>query len=373
MGTAGTADYFDYLGDMPKKYFSRGLMEGVERISGASVAETILTGYSACHACVIACGRVVRLTEDGSEQKGPEYETLVGFGPNLWLADPKFATRMGDLCDRYGMDTISVSNVIAFAFQLFEAGIITDEETGGLKLSWGDIEVVEKLVHMIPVREGFGAMLAEGARALGVRFAAKDMAIQVNGLEVPYHDPRGGSGMALVYATSPRGACHNQSDYFIVDIGNAEDEIGMKVYDRHAGAEKAHNVVIHQNWKTIANDLVMCTFGNVMPSEFIDLIGAATGLAWTLEDLLVAGERGWNLKRAINKRMGLKRENDRLPQPLLEPYEDGGAAGFVINFDAMLNAYYEKRGWDWESGKPTRNKLKSLGLDFTADELWPET
>ena len=371
MGTASSSEYFDHLGEMPKRYFSRGAMEGVERISGASVAETILVGYSACHACVVACGRVVQLEENEEEQKGAEYETLVGFGPNLWLADPEFATRMGDLCDRYGMDTISVSNTIGLAFRLYELGIITDKDTGGIDLTWGDKDVVEKLIHMIPKREGFGAQLADGARALGKRYAAEDQAVQVNGLEVAYHDPRGSSGMALVYATSPRGACHNQSDYFLVDIGNVEDEIGMKFFDRHDGAEKSANVALHQNWRTVANSLVMCILGNVMPSETLSLVNSATGVDWGMKDLLQAGERGWTLKRVINNRLGLRRENDKLPKPLLEPYVEGGSAGFVIDFSAMLKAYYEARCWDWETGFPLPEKLSELDLGFALDALWP--
>ncbi|HAE58292.1 MAG TPA: aldehyde ferredoxin oxidoreductase, partial [Anaerolineae bacterium] len=119
LGSAGAADYFNYLGEQPKKYFSAGVLEDADNISGASVAEGILVGKSACHGCVIACGRVVKL-EDGEKRKGPEYETLVGFGPNLGLTSPATATRLGELCDRYGLDTISMSGVIGLAFRLYE-------------------------------------------------------------------------------------------------------------------------------------------------------------------------------------------------------------------------------------------------------------
>lgn len=371
LGTAGAADYFDFLGEMPKKGFSVGMMEGAEDVSGAMVAETILTGMSTCHGCVIACGRVVTL-EDGKRRKGAEYETLVGFGPNLWLRSAETATRIGELCDRYGMDSISTSNTISLAFTLFEHGIIDLGDTDGLKLEWGDAEVVEKLVHIIARREGFGALLAQGARALGQRFGAEQYAVQVNGLEVPYHDPRGASGMALVYATSPRGACHNQSDYFLVDIGDAETEIGLAMYSRHAGAEKAANVARHQDWRTIFNALVMCILANVPPQTIVSLINAACGLDWTIEEMMLAGERAWNLKRAINHRLGLKRADDKLPKPLLQPLPDGGAQGYVIPIDEMLSAYYLARGWDPSSGYPTREKLISLGLNWIADELWPQ-
>ncbi|MGD8458093.1 MAG: aldehyde ferredoxin oxidoreductase family protein [Anaerolineales bacterium] len=370
LGSAGGADYFDYLGEMPKRGFTRGYMDGAGKISGASIAEQMLVGYSACHACVVACGRVVQLEGSNKTQKGPEYETLVGFGPNLWIDDPIAITRFGDICDRYGMDVISVSNTISLAFTLFEVGAILNDDTGGLELKWGDTDVIEKLLHLIPRRKGFGAYLAEGAQSLAKRFGYEELAVQVNGLEVPYHDPRGGTGMALVYATSPRGACHNQSNYYMVDLGQVEDKLEMEFFKRHDGPKKAGNVVKHQNWRTVHNALILCKFGNVSPDFVIELINAGCGLDWTIEDLLEAGERAWNLKRAINNRLGLTRKNDKLPKTLLEPLPDGGSAGFILDFEPMLKAYYQVRDWDWDTGFPSREKLKSLNLSWVTDDLW---
>ncbi len=368
LGSAGAAEYFDYLGEMPKKYFSAGVLEGTERISGPSVAESLLAGVSACHACVIACGRVVDLGD--GKRKGPEYETLVGFGPNLGLTDPAVATRLGETCDRYGLDVITMSGTIGLAFRLFEMGKITLRDTGGLALEWGSAEAAERCIHLAARREGLGEWLAQGSRALAAHFDAADEAVQVNGLELAYHDPRGASGMALAYATSPRGACHNQSDYFLVDIGNADESLGLEFFDRHAGAEKAANVARHQDWRTVNNSLVLCVFANVPPQTVLGLVNAANGLDWELPDLLRAGERGWNLKRAINHRLGLTRSNDTLPKGILEPLPDGGAAGYAIPFDEMLSAYYAARGWDPETGRPTKDKLHALGLDDVAEDLW---
>jgi aldehyde:ferredoxin oxidoreductase len=363
LGTAGAADYFDYLGEQPKKYFSAGFLEGAANVSGSTVAETILVGKSACHACVIACGRVVRL-DDGEKRKGPEYETLVGFGPNLGITDASIVTRLGELCDRYGVDSISMSGTIGLAFRLYELGLIGKQDTGGLELTWGNAEAAEKCIHWAVKREGLGAFLASGSKKLAEHFGAPEEAVQVNGLEVAYHDPRGASGMALVYATSPRGACHNQSDYFIVDIGQADASLGLEFFDRHAGAEKAANVARHQDFRTVNNALVMCIFGNVPPETVVELVNAACGYDWTMADLMRCGERAWNLKRLINFRLGLTRANDILPLPLLRPYPDGGAAGYVIPFDEMLSAYYIVRGWDLETGAPNINKLLELGLDW---------
>src|ERR1700690_3890273 len=147
VGTAGAANFSEYLGGMPAKYYHQGGFESVDKVSGSMMAETILTGQSACHACVIACGRVVKL-DDGAKRKGPEYETIVSFGPNLLIDDLNEITRLGELCDRYGMDTISTGNTIGLAFHLFELGKITTQDTGGLELKWGDVRVVGQLVKM---------------------------------------------------------------------------------------------------------------------------------------------------------------------------------------------------------------------------------
>jgi aldehyde:ferredoxin oxidoreductase len=332
------------------------------------MAETILVGRSACQGCVIACGRVVKLG-DPAKRKGPEYETIVGFGPNLLNDNLESIVDLGELCDRYGMDTISTSNAIGLAFRLFEKGVITERDTG-LALQWGDVNAVEQLVRMIGSREGIGDLLAQGSRVFARHFGVEEEAVQVNGLEVAYHDPRGVSGMALSYATSPRGACHNQSDYFSVDWGHTHDQLGIRFHERHAQAEKAANVARHQDWRTIFNALVVCIFANVEPQMMVSLINAACGLDWDIAEMMKAGERAWTLKRAINNRMGLTRANDRLPKALLEPLPDGGSAGFVPDINRMLAAYYEARGWDSETGKPSRETLSRLGLEDIAKDLW---
>jgi len=364
-GTASVADYFDYLGGMPKKYFSKGALENVDRISGVAIADSILVGKKTCHGCVISCGREVKLSNENETRKGAEYETLVGFGPNLMLTDPEFSTRMGDLCDRYGMDTITVSGIIGYAFKLFETGKIGKVDTDGLELKWGNKEAIEKLIHIIAQNIGFGQILSKGTLELEKRFGEPGTAIQVNGLELGYHDPRGISGMALVYATSPRGACHNQSDYYFVEAGQAEEKLGMEFHGRQAGAEKAKNVVIHQNWRTVNNSIVMCLFANIGPTMMVEILNAALDSNWTIEDMLMCGERGWNLKRLLNNKLGITREDDKLPKALFEPLPDGGGEGYVIPFEEMLKAYYSARGWDWDTGRPSDEKIAELGLDWT--------
>lgn len=374
LGTAGAAEYFDYLGLMPKRYFQQSIFDGVPNFSGSYFAENLLKRVSACHACVIACGRVVQY-DHISPKKGPEYETIVGFGPNMLISDPIAITELGEICDRLGLDSISTSNTIGLAFYLFEQGIIKTTDTDGLELRWGDSEVVRHLIAKIPPREGFGEYLALGSKRMAEVFQVPDEAVQVNGLEVAYHDPRGASGMALVYTTSPIGASHNQSDYFFVEIGQVEASIGLETYPRLGGAEKARNVCLHQDWRTVFNSLVMCIFANVPPQDIVGLVNAACGYELDLPDLMKIGERGWNLKRAINFRLGLDPACERLPKMFRQPYEDGQGEleSFIVPFDEMREAYYRAREWDLQSGKPLPNKLRQLDLEWLLPDLWEQT
>jgi len=369
-GSASGADYFDYLGSMPKRYFTRGTLPGSANVSGTHVAETILTGVSTCHGCVIACGRRVRL-DDGETRKGAEYETMVGFGPNLEIVDLAAITRLGEQCDRYGLDSISMSNIIGLAIFLSQDGHLSPFDADGLRLEWGDPEVVRVLIDRTVQRQGLGAWLAEGSRALAARCGVPEAAAQVKGLEVAFHDPRGLDGMSLVYATSPRGACHNQSDYYMVEIGQTVEEVGVGLFGRQAGAAKARNVARHQDWRTIGNALVLCQFANVPPSTVLALTNLAIGADYDLEGLMEAGERGWQLKRLINLRLGLRPQDDRLPRHLLEPLTDGGAAGYVPPLDEMLQQYYAARAWDTTSGWPSESKLRELGLMDLASSARP--
>ena len=368
MGSANGSEYFDFMGEMPKRYFTSGVFAGAERVSGAVMTETILTGVSTCHACVIACGRKVTLPGE-AEGKGPEYETIVGFGPQLLVDDLAAITRLGRLCDAYGLDTISMSNVIGLAYLLYSEGKVTAAKAGG-PLEWGDPSGAERLIHLTLRREGLGEILAQGARALGRHCRAEEEAVQVNNLEVAYHDPRASSGMALVYATSPRGACHNQSDYFMVDLWKDTNYANGELQDPRAGAEKAANVALHQDWRTVHNALVQCFFASVPLATTLSLVNAATGFDYSLDELREVGERAWNLKRAINNRLGLTRANDTLPKALLTPYAEGGSAGLVPDFPAMLSAYYAARGWDEATGRPARATLLRLGLGDVADDIW---
>jgi aldehyde:ferredoxin oxidoreductase len=371
-GTAGAADYLQMLGDMPQKYWTAPTFAGASSVSGAEMAETILTGTTACQGCVISCGREVEIKEgpyaSGGKIKGPEYETICSFGPQLMIDDLAAITALGERCDRLGMDTISAGNTLALAFLLFDRGIISEADTGGLRLQWGDPAPCFTLLDQMANCEGFGSLLAEGSLRLGQAYGVPELAVQVHGLDVAMHDPRAFSGQALSYLTSPRGACHNQSDYFTIELGGSMEDIGIPMTDRFTDLGKAHYVARHQDWRTMQNSLVMCFFAVVPPQTVLELVRAAVGGDWEVDDLLLAGERAWNLKRCLNLRLGLDLENEKLPDLLRQPLPEGGQEGHVIAVDAMLDEYYAARSWDRQTGWPTSQKLEQLGLDFVNDQ-----
>jgi len=365
-GTAGSLDYSMLLGDVPIRYFTQGSFPGGENLSGSAMAETILTGTYTCYGCPIACKRKVKVGE--SEIKGPEYETACALGTLLLIDDLDAVAYLGHLCDAYGLDTISAGVTIAFAHHLFDQGIIGPSEAG-MKLAWGDPEAVAELIEMIAHRRGFGDLLAEGSRLVGRRYGVEELAVQVNGLEVAMHDPRATSAMALVYATSPIGASHNQSDMYLVEMGRAIEELDIPTTDRFGVAGKAPIVARHQDWRSFCNSLIVCYFANPPVRTLVELLTSATGWEVGLDEAMAIGERIWNLKRVLNHRLGLAREDDRLPRLLLAPLDEGGTEGHVPDLELMLREYYQAREWNPETGQPGREKLEELGLGWVTEDL----
>lgn len=371
VGTSGSIDYLGLLGDMPAKYWTHGTFD-FEKISGNTLAETILTGYSTCHACMVACGRVVARAagHDLPHGEGPELETLISFGSLMLNDDLGMVTYIGSQCDALGLDSISAGSTIAFATFLHEQGITPAAD--GFDLHWGDPQQALRLVQMIARREGIGDALAEGSKRLGERYGVEGLAVQVNGLELAMHDPRALSGMALVYATSPIGASHNQSEYYIVDAsGKTVEELNIVALDRFETKEKAANVARHQDWRAVSASLVQCIFPNPPVKNMVEMIAAATGYDIALDNVLSYGERMWDLKRALNIKLGYNaRANEKLPGLLLKPLAEGGTEGHTVELEPMLREYYAVRDWDWATGKPSRAKLLALGMPEIAKDLW---
>ncbi len=372
-GTAGSANLCSMLGNMPNRYFTQGELETVDQISGSTMAETIQVGTSGCYGCVVQCGREVEIAEGRyrlEQTDGPEYETVGALGSLLLIDDLEAVCFLNHLCNSYGLDTISMGVTLGLAFLLYDQGVISEKETGGIALRWGDPGPVIAMIEKTARREGLGDLLAEGSLALARRYDAEELAAQVNGLEVAMHDPRASSGVAVSYLTSPRGACHNKSDAYWLDLGRTMEDIGVGFMDRFEEEGKAALMVRHQDWRSAGDALVSCLLVNLPSDGLVSLLGAATGWDVTLSDLLRTGERIINLKRALNLRWGLSPVQEKLPDLLLRPLEEGGTAGYVPDGDRLLADYYGARQWDRVTGKPSKEKLLALGLEEMAAELY---
>ncbi len=362
-GTAFWMDLGHEFGDVPIKYFTKGYFEGTGKLSGATMAETILVKTSACYGCPIACGRVIEVKEGQYKlpvTEGPEYETLCSLGTLLMVDNLAAVSYANYLCNSLGLDTISVGVTIAFAYYLFDRGVVSEREVG-FALKWGDPEGALRLIELISRKEGFGAILAEGVRSVGERFGLPEEAAHVKGLEVPMHEPRAFFGSALAYATSPRGACHMQGDPYAVDSGSAIPEIGIIPGDRFSVEEKAWMVARIQDWRALYNSMIMCQFCSPGPERIAKLLREATGWDIGIEELVKIGRDIFDLKRAFNVKMGVKRQDDHLPSLLLRPLPDGGAQGAVPDMEKLLADYYAVRDWT-EEGTLKPERLRELGL-----------
>ncbi|MFX1487093.1 MAG: aldehyde ferredoxin oxidoreductase family protein [Promethearchaeota archaeon] len=367
VGTGGFVDMAQEIGSMPNKYFTSGVFEGAGRISGSTMTETILIRNSACYGCQIGCGRVIEVKEGKyalPETDGPEYETLCAFGSLILNDNLEGLAYANYLCNAYGIDTISCGSTIAFATYLYDKGKISRSDTRGIELNWGDVDTAILLIRMIAERRGFGRTLSEGVKRIAEKYDATDYAAEVKGLEIPFHDPRGFFGMALCYSTSPRGACHLNGDLFMVDLGQEFPELGIVSGDRFDEEDKHFVVTKAQNWRTVYNSMIMCQFCNPPPGTIARLLTYSTGQKYDIGDLDLLGERIFNLKRCLNVKLGTSCKDDYLTRIMLTPLKDGGTEGRVPDLQKMLEKYYELRQWDRKTGKPTKEKLEQLDLQY---------
>jgi len=374
-GTDGIMSMMHEYGDVPIKYFTQGSWpQGVEKICGEAMAKSILKKQWACYRCIIACGRHVTVHTLDAEREGagPEYETCASLGSLCMNSDLNVIAEGNDLCNRYGMDTISAGSVIAFAMECYEKGLISVEDTGGINLQWGDRKAIIGLLNKIGMNTEFGAVLAKGVREACKKIGrgSHDFALHVKGLEIPMHDPRAFKGLGLQYATSHRGACHLRGLVYHIEQGERIPDIGIhKRYERQTTDDKAFPVIAVQNWHDVLDSLIMCKFAIVPPASVLSMLNMVTGWEMKLDELIRVGERTYNLKKVFNLRCGATRSDDTLPKRFLEePLADGGSKGEVVQLAAMLNKYYELRGWD-ENGIPTRQKLEDLNLSDVTSVL----
>ncbi|UCF90204.1 MAG: aldehyde ferredoxin oxidoreductase family protein [Desulfobacterales bacterium] len=373
-GTAGSRDTNWAVGSIPVKNWTIGQwQEGCIRIGGKRIADSILRPHAACFGCPVQCSRWIKIDEGKFQMEGPgpEYETLCAFGTLCLNDDLESICWANDLCNRYGIDTISAGSAIAFAMEAYERGLITAKDTGGIEPLWGKKDVIVQLTELICRKEGFGEILGEGTKRASEKIGgqSREFATHVKGMEVAMHDPRAFFSMAGSYATSPRGGCHLHGLSMLYEAGLTLPEAGVtQTIDRHSNEGKGQFVMAAQDFASTVNSTVICflsAFG-MLPETLKILssaLNAACGFTFTARDLLLIGERITNLQRLINLRFGFSREHDTLPKRLLEPVADGPNAGKTPDLEFILRDYYRVRGWN-DAGVPTKQKLSELGLSF---------
>jgi aldehyde:ferredoxin oxidoreductase len=371
-GTASGVDMLLMYGDMPIRYYQQGEWEEGNNLSGVLLTNQYLNRGVACYRCPIPCGRETRAPSYGLEKvDGPEYETLGALGTLAMVDDLEAVIYAGHLCNVYGIDTISTGCTIALACEMFDRGIITTADTGGLEIRYGDAQTIHRLIEMMARREGFGDLLAEGSATLTERFGVPELAVTVNRLEVPMHDPRAFAGMAVIYALSPRGACHLEGDMYGVDMGMGPPfELGILPGDRFDMTEEKGGISARQQaWRNLYNAMILCQFQNPGVERVLAALNGATGWGLETDDLMTLGKRIVTLKRLLNLRRGVTRADDRLPDLLMRPLADGGTEGTVPDVDTLLAGAYAEYGWDPETGKPTPETLEEFGLGFAINGL----
>ncbi len=385
-GTAGGVEYLNKKGGLPTRNFQAGSFEAAEAIAGSTMTDTILVGRKGCFSCAIRCKRRVAAEEPYKVDPtygGPEYETVAALGSNCGIGDLVAIAKGNELCNAYGLDTISTGSAIAFAMECFERGLLTGKDTDGLELTFGHAPAMIEMVERIARREGLGDTLAEGVKRAAEMTGpeAQRYALQAKGQEIPMHEPRWKQGLGVGYALSPTGAdhCHNLHDSIYTKENRALREIRalgilepLPVDD--LSPAKVRLLLYVTDWQILANSLGLCAF---LPYDFHqlrDMTNAVTGWNTSLWELLKVGERGHALARAFNAREGLTPEDDRLPRRFFSPLgaDTPALEGVAIEeerFKAALITYYGMAGWDPATGIPTRERLEELDIGWVAEEL----
>ncbi len=376
-------------GGLPTRNWESGYFEGAERISGERMYNEILKERDTCYGCVIRCKRVVEITEGpykvDPRYGGPEYETLATFGSYCGVDNLEAIAYANQLCNMYGMDTISCGATIAWAMECFERGLITLEDTGGIELRFGNAEAVVKMTEMIAKREGFGDILAEGsARAAQIiGRGTEERVVAVKGQEVPAHMPHVKRSLGLIYAVNPFGADHQSSEhdpaYKAYPERMATLDLKEPVSRMVLNGEKV-KFAVRTQWLYSAMDSVnVCQFvyGPAWQlydaNQLVEVIRAVTGWNVSLYELLEVGRRRLNMLRAFNAREGIGREQDQLPKRFFKEALKGGRSdGIKLDEEELERAkdlYYAMNAWDVETGTPTRAALESVSLGWVADML----
>jgi len=343
-----------------------------EKIEGAEF-DKLRVRNTRCYSCMIHCGSIIKIPSGkyaGAWSEGPEYETIWGFSGSVNDPDIGRIVAADYYCDNMGIDTISASVAVGFAYELYERGIISKSDTGGLELVYGNGNPALELVRQMVYREGFGDILADGVRqaARKIGKGAEQYAIQVKGLELPGYDPRGAKAHGLNLMTSNIGADHC--------MGYSSQEIfGVPVprpVERLAVEFKGELTKINQDMTAFNETGILCSLntanGMTPPDIFGRMLASSTGVKDFSDPayLWLVGERIYNLERMFNVREGFGKKDDAFPKRFSqEPLPAGPSRGQIFEEGQLLADYYQARGWDPDTGIPSSKKLAELGLSFT--------
>jgi len=374
-GTSSGAPYLSEMGILPTKNFREGEFDKAADIGGERMHDTILVDRDTCSGCPVRCKRAVKTTFDGREVSpefgGPEYETVAALGSLCLNGDLDSIALANQLCNDYGLDTISAGTTIAFLMEASEKGLIDES------VPWGDASAVVQLVDQIARREGIGAKVADGLEAYANAIGA-DFAMTIKGVELPMHEPRGKQGMGLSYATSPRGATHMEGMHdSMLGMESPSPELGVtRAYDRFSLSDKPAPAVAFENLRSFDNSLVLCCFTTRSVGEAYSyplvrsLFEAATGVSLDAEEMLRIGARNVALLRILSGRAGHRIDEDGLPSRFAESLQSGGSADHPVDsteMQAAIQTYYKLRGHD-DAG-PTDDALEALGMSDCAGRI----
>ena len=388
MGVHGTAEVLGYqneAGGLPTRNWESGAFDGWEAIDGPTMTERILKERDTCYACTVRCKRVVEVLEGPFQSEarygGPEYETLSTFGSYCGIDNLEAIATANQLCNQYGMDTISCGATIAWAMDCFEQGLLTAADTGGIELRYGDAAAMVKMVAMIARREGFGDVLAEGsARAAEKLGVGHDLVVTTKKQEMPAHMPQTKRSLGLIYAVNPFGADHQSSEHdpSYGDYPDRMAQIGLTDGDKAEGMnrETVQFALTTQYLYSALDSVSVCQFvfgpsWHLMDAgQLADMTSKVTGWDVTVDELLEVGKRRLNMLQAFNAREGFTRADDTLPKKMYQPLKGGASDGVHLTEEELETAkdiYYEMAGWDVESGTPTKEKLTELGLGWIVE------
>jgi len=386
-GTTAFPKILSDAGALPVDNFRRSALDDATPVSGDTYNQLLLKKRKGCYRCPIQCKRGIALDHPkygvDSRYGGPEYETISALGTNLNIIDLKAIAKANEICNRYCMDTISAGMTIALACECYEEGVITQEDTGGIVLRFGDADLMIQLLEMIANREGFGDVLAQGSARLAKQWGVEDRAcnLAVKGQELSMHDPRVKVGVGLGFAINTYGADHMVAahDPFYADKASATfksmEALGIEkaMPPTEISKDKVKNYIQLEKLWRMMDALGLCLFGyaprGVIPIEvMVESLNAITGWDTHIDELLAAAERGSMLARVFNSREGFSIKDDRLPKRLFKPKPDGPDAGKQIfneaDFRKAIRRYYEMIDCDPVTGRPSAEKLKKLALEW---------